>query len=367
MGEIAKILSIKPYAHEHAARLEDPKKLSARTGFEKVGRTHGSGKGKVQGVSIPSTIDVIWYIYKNGDVIAQALRFPIEHWHSQEALKWLKDNKITYMSFEKATNGKSFDESRFTTDIYRYKSLISEIIDVDVKSGIATGYFSNFNNVDRDNEMIVPGAFSKTIMERGPQGKNKILHLLNHNTNYPLGKPTILKEDSKGLYFETKIVPTSFGKDVLLLYEAKVYNEHSIGYRVMKWEKVTKPGQPEITDYYKLLELYLYEGSTVAFGANEDTPFTGFKSAKKEDILKELNDRMNKLFKALKVGELTDETLALIETEYKQTQQQINDLISLKGNNQPSEDTEEVIEPGKLFDDGEKKINFEKLSNHLKI
>ena len=40
-----------PFANEHAARLIDPKELEARTGFEAVRRTHGSGKGKVRTIT----------------------------------------------------------------------------------------------------------------------------------------------------------------------------------------------------------------------------------------------------------------------------------------------------------------------------
>jgi len=237
-------------------------------------------------------------------------------------------------------------------NFYKTKSLISEISDVDVKNGVVTGYFASFGNVDNAQDMIVRGAFSKTIMERGSGGSNKIKHLLNHNSNYVLGKPQILREDNKGLYFETKVVTTTFGKDTLLLYAEGVYDEHSIGYRVMKWEKVPKAGQPEIIDYYKLLEIYLYEGSTVAFGCNPETPFTGLKGLNNIDQLDYLNSRMNKLAKAMKIGQLTDETLEKIEIEYKQIQQLTNDvIISLRAEkkSEPLENTQvKANEPKQL-------------------
>ncbi len=40
--------------------------------------------------------------------------------------------------------------------------------DVDEKKGVVTGYASIFNNIDSDNEIVMPGAFLKTIQERGP-------------------------------------------------------------------------------------------------------------------------------------------------------------------------------------------------------
>lgn len=91
----------KPYPNEHSARLKSPNMEHIR-----IRRTHGSGKGTVQGVKVPTTIDVIWYIVeKDGEEVpvAQALRFPIKNWTAAEAKKWLKDNDIKYISFEPAS------------------------------------------------------------------------------------------------------------------------------------------------------------------------------------------------------------------------------------------------------------------------
>ena len=209
--------------------------------------------------------------------------------------------------------------------LYKTKNFISQISDVDVKSGIVTGYFAGFGNVDSDGDVIVKGALKKTIQERGANGKNAILHLLQHDTSKVLGKPTLLQEKVKGLYFETPIVPTTFGIDTLKLYEAGVYNEHSIGYQVINYKKILKDNGE--VDYYKLLELKLYEGSTVAFGANSETPFLGLKGLTKEDTIKNVNMRMDKLVKGLKIGDLTDDTYINLEIQLKQIQQLYNELI----------------------------------------
>jgi len=232
---------------------------------------------------------------------------------------------------------------------YKTKTLISEISDVDVKSGIVTGYFSAFNNVDKDKDMIVPGAFKKTISDRGPKGKNEIYHLLQHDIYQPLGKPRTLKEDNYGLYFETKIVPTSFGTDTLKLYAEGVYDRHSIGYIPIKEEKVYKEGTQDI-EYYKLTEIYLYEGSTVTFAANDDAIGTGMKSMNKEERIDAINDRMDKLLKALKVGDLTDDTYMRMEIELRQIQELYKSLV--------------VDEPGVSTHDDEP-MNY--LRNNLKL
>jgi len=229
-------------------------------------------------------------------------------------------------------------------NLYKTKNFTSEIVDVDLKSGIVTGYFAGFGNVDSGGDMIVKGALKKTILERGPEGKNAILHLLQHDTEKVLGKPSLLQEKTKGLYFESKVITTSFGLDTLKLYAADVYNEHSIGYQVINYKKILKENG-EI-DFYKLLELKLYEGSTVAFGMNSETPFLGLKGLTQEDTITNINNRMDKLIKGLKVGDLTDETYINFEIQLKQIQRVYNDLITLK---EPLQNTPEPFDSVKYM------------------
>jgi ATP-dependent protease ClpP protease subunit len=90
-----------PFPNEHAARLLDPKTKHIR-----VRRTSGSGDGTVQGVKVPTSIGIIWYVIKQGGrefPRAQSLRFPTKNWTEEKARKWLKDNKIKFLLFEKAS------------------------------------------------------------------------------------------------------------------------------------------------------------------------------------------------------------------------------------------------------------------------
>jgi HK97 family phage prohead protease len=199
---------------------------------------------------------------------------------------------------------------------FKYKGFPAEVKDIDRKQGIVTGYFAKFGNIDSDMDAIKPGAFAKTIMENGPEGKNRIMHLYQHDVNKPLGKPTVLKEDEFGLYFESKIIGTTYGEDVLKLYEAGVINEHSIGFRTVK--NTPKEGFNEIE------EVMLYEGSTVTFGANENTPFTGFKSMTATEAVQ----KMQTISKAFRRGDFTDDTFNLLEIQMKQLEQFIIDQYS---------------------------------------
>ena len=89
-----------PYANEHSARLLSPGRARFR-----VRRTRGSGRGKVQGVKVPTSISVVWYIIRTGGrtvPIAQALRFPANTWTATKAKGWLRKNKIKFLKFEAA-------------------------------------------------------------------------------------------------------------------------------------------------------------------------------------------------------------------------------------------------------------------------
>ena len=44
-----------------------------------------------------------------------------------------------------------------------FKNYDASIKDLDVATGIVTGYFSQFNSIDLDGDVIMPGAFTKTI------------------------------------------------------------------------------------------------------------------------------------------------------------------------------------------------------------
>lgn len=214
----------------------------------------------------------------------------------------------------------------------QYKS-VGEIKDVDIEKRIITGYASKFGNIDLVGDMIMPGAFTKTINERGPIGKNEIWFLHNHSTDSPLGKPSVLKEDNYGLYFESKIVDTEIGEDILKLYQEGLINQHSIGFSTIKQNKVdATAGNPA---YYQIQEVKLYEFSSVLWGANPDTPFMGMKSLD----AKGLNDRFDKLYKQLKSGNLKDETYELLEIEYNFIKSEIFKLIDTE---QKSEETTPV-------------------------
>lgn len=193
--------------------------------------------------------------------------------------------------------------------ILDFKNYSNGLKDVDVKNRVVTGYLSAFNNKDYDNDIIVKGAFSKTLSER----KDQILFLNQHDWKQVHGRFNVLQEDEKGLYFESMpLVDTTYSSDLLKLYDAGIIKEHSIGFNTIKAD------YDEKTNIRTIKEIKLYEGSNVTLGANPETPFTGFKSL----TLKEVNDRAKDILKAFRNGTFTDETFVLLEFALKELQNQ---------------------------------------------
>ncbi len=214
-----------------------------------------------------------------------------------------------------------------------------ELKDADPKSGIVTGYCAIFGNIDSDSDVIMPGAFSKTIQERGPgSAKPRIKHLWQHNSWQPIGIPTVLKEDDKGLYFETKFGSDSFSQDALLQHIDGLITELSIGFNTIKSEDVLDSSGG--FQHRKLTELKLWEYSSVTWGANS---LTEIISAKAEDaeIYSNLNKRLDALTNALKNGKYTEESHEQFEAEIEKIKTIIKSLKIVE----PVTPTHPVVEP----------------------
>lgn len=147
--------------------------------------------------------------------------------------------------------------------------------DVDTTGRVVTGFYSSTGTLDTDNDIFEKGAFQKTLKEWGPQGKNRIWHLFQHDHFSPVNKPRLLKEEDGGAYFETKMPATDLGQMLLTLYQEGAITEHSVAI------EVTKSADQKGSDARIIKEVRMWEGSSVLWGANENTPAMGLKS---EDV-----------------------------------------------------------------------------------
>jgi HK97 family phage prohead protease len=219
-------------------------------------------------------------------------------------------------------------------------------MDVDTEQRRVKAVWARCGNIDLDNDIIVPEAFTKTLAERGPSGKNLIWSLVDHcaEMDYVIGKPEQIYIENDMLIAITPIIETEKGEDIIKLYEAGLINQHSIGFSTMQ-SNVDKEGVRTIT------ELKLYEGSAVLWAANPETPTLGFKSEMIKDKKQELNNRLERLIKAFKGGKFTDETFSLIEIEIKRIQSEILEIEVIKEITQPEQSVEPVQDEKKEDDE----------------
>ncbi len=177
---------------------------------------------------------------------------------------------------------------------------VGELIDADEKAGIIKGYGSYFGNKDSDNDIIMKGAYKKTIAENG----DRVKYLYQHDMNQPIGKMTELYEDDKGLVFVAEIAKTQLGKDVVELMKSGVITENSVG--IMPMQKQNKG------DYREITEVKLYEISAVTLAANDQAKILDVKGNVDIEKLSKRYDNLNKL---IRKGEISDEMIFAIEAE----------------------------------------------------
>lgn len=137
------------------------------------------------------------------------------------------------------------------------------------------GYFSIFGNVDDGMDVMMPGAFTKTLQER----KKRIKVFYAHDWQKLIGPPpSEIFEDSKGLYAKGRLTLGSFwGKEVWELMKDDALTEGSIGFQTVKADYSGNDGAR------RLHEVKLYEISPVPLGMNPLTEIQAIKSLRGTD------------------------------------------------------------------------------------
>ena len=73
---------------------------------------------------------------------------------------------------------------------YKANEIVIPVKDVDTDKGTIKAYYSVIGNVDSDNDIVESGAGTKTIIERGPEGSDRIKHFKFHDTRLAPGRIT---------------------------------------------------------------------------------------------------------------------------------------------------------------------------------
>ena len=174
---------------------------------------------------------------------------------------------------------------------------------------VIKGWASVFDNVDSDMDVIKRGAYTKTIKERGPEGKGRIKLVAQHKMAMPIGKILKLEETDRGLYMEAKFGTHRDGEDYYRMAKEGIIDEFSVGFVPVKKMENQAGG-------YDISEIKLYEVSMVTVAANDEAYVTEVKS---EDVLKlikqvENEDLREKLeYEVLKLSADTQQTTTQAE------------------------------------------------------
>lgn len=162
------------------------------------------------------------------------------------------------------------------------------------EEGVYEGYFSIFGNVDDGLDVILPGAFTKTLAERA----KRIKVFFGHDWAKLIAPPpTEIYEDSKGLYAKGRLTLGSFwGREAWELMKDGALTEGSIGF-------MTIPGQVTWRDngIREIAEVKLFEISPVPLGMNPLTEVQAIKALRGANPARYL-DTLTALLAELKAG-----------------------------------------------------------------
>ncbi|WP_458756644.1 HK97 family phage prohead protease [Afipia sp. TerB] len=98
--------------------------------------------------------------------------------------------------------------------------------------GTVEGYASLFGEIDQARDMVMPGAFTQTLKQRGLR---RIPMLFQHDPAEPVGIWLELREDFRGLWARGRLIPdVARGRELLALVEQGAIDGLSIGYRTVR-------------------------------------------------------------------------------------------------------------------------------------
>lgn len=171
------------------------------------------------------------------------------------------------------------------------------------KELIIEGHGAVKNNIDSYKDVIIDGAFKKTIEQMG----DRIAFCYQHDIWNPIGKILEIREDEKGLFLKVKLSEAE--GDIKTKIREGILKELSIGYSVISDEKGEKEGK----EVNFLKEIKLYEVSLVTIAANAEAMIESMKQdgATNTDVITAEFDRIisiernnNKKYELMKLKSL---------------------------------------------------------------
>jgi HK97 family phage prohead protease len=125
------------------------------------------------------------------------------------------------------------------------------------EDGTVEGYASLFGELDGARDMVMPGAFRRTLKNRGVR---RVPMLFQHDPSEPVGVWLELVEDFRGLRARGKLIPeVARARELYALVRDGAVDGLSIGFRTVKGRI-----DPQ-TRIRRILDLDLWEISIVTF------------------------------------------------------------------------------------------------------
>lgn len=122
------------------------------------------------------------------------------------------------------------------------------------------GHGSIFGNEDLGGDVVLPGAFKKTLTTHAQEGGLPQMFWM-HDPSRVAGKWTEMREDHDGLWVKGVLADTPLGNEIRTLLKMDAVKGLSIGYRTVK-DSIDKAGRR------LLKELELWEVSVVSLPMN---------------------------------------------------------------------------------------------------
>ncbi len=147
------------------------------------------------------------------------------------------------------------------------KDLTIAIKTVDAAEGIVEGHAAVFGNLDEYNDVIAPGAFARTLKERG---LTEVRVFYGHSWGEQIiGVPLLMEEDTTGLFTRTQLIKGIQAADETLL-AASALAEHgqSMGLSIGYESRLSRYEERDDTRVRILEDIDLYEYSLVPIPAN---------------------------------------------------------------------------------------------------
>lgn len=140
--------------------------------------------------------------------------------------------------------------------------------------GIIDGYGSVFGVRDQHGDIVMPGAFTKSLQEHSMYGSRPVM-LWQHDIDKPIGVWDSYVEDGKGLKMQGRLnLDVQAGRETLALLKQGAVGGLSIGYRVAE----NGAELDRKTGARRLNQLRLFEVSVTAFPSNLAATIDGVKS-----------------------------------------------------------------------------------------